>query len=860
VIGRSEASRMGGSVVRRGVSRFIGGWACVCGARALCVVGVLAGCVVLAGLVGPVSALAASPWWRLSSGAEPSELQAGSTGQIVVVATNLGDADASGGGEPVRIADELPSGLSATGIEGYVEETTSSGGSEHVALMCSLTPLQCEYAGVLAPYRQLHVLIDVDVGSGASSAEVNEATISGGEAPSASVSRGVPISDGVPFGLEAYEIGVEEQGGGADTQAGSHPFQMTTAFTFNQTGEPGNPPALAKDVRLELPAGLIANSTPFAWCKMTQFMTSSEGVDECPTESVLGVASVTVDDPAAFGPAPVTLTVPVFNLEAAAGESARFGFDVENVPVTLDASVRAGTDYGITLSANDIPQTITLIGAAVTLWGMPGDARHDSSRGWSCVDDESYRTVDRSLPPCYALAEAHLPPLLTLPVSCTGLPETAAEADSWTRPGVFGSYPSSVTLPGFVGCQHLPFNSSIWVSPDRSEANTPAGFSVGWRLPEAASRSAEGVADSDAKDVTVALPAGMQFNPEIEVDPQGCSASDVGFTGVNASTGADEFTPQPSSCPDASKIAWVRITTLLLPNPLEGFVYLAARQAGSGPFETLESQSGFVAGMYLVAEDPVSGVLVKLPASLIREPSNGQLVMDLNHLPQLPIEETQIDFWGGGDGSFGGADVPFTTPAFCGYYTTTATFVPWSNNAPVDSSSTFDIDTGPGGGECPVPKQSAGGSGSGGGASSGSGAGGNSTVSVTEMPPAPSMPVVTILGSKLVISRGTATVRVVCSEAACNGSIELVSVAQVAAKRHPGKSALAPRRTRETLVLATGSFSLTQRHSRIVPLRLTVAGRRMLAHANKRHSFIAKLKLAVRGGKGTTKPVLVTIS
>jgi hypothetical protein len=868
VIGRSEGSGMGGFAVCGGVSWFVGAWACVRGARALRVLGVFAGGVVLAGSVCPASALAASPWWRLSSAARPSDLRVGSTGQIVVIATNLGDADANGGSEPVKIADKLPAGLSATGVEGYVEEIKSGGGIERIALTCTLTPLRCSYAGVLAPYRQLQVLIDVTAEPSAKSGEFNEATISGGEAPGASASRGVPIGGGAPFGLEVYEVGAEDEDGVADSQAGSHPLQLTTAFMFNQTNEPGKPPALAKDLRLELPAGLIANSTQFPQCTETQFSTSSSGVDLCPADTALGVASVTVDDPADFGPAPVTLTVPVFNLAPAVGEPARFGLDVENVGVLLDASVRTGTDYGITLSAKNIPQTITLIGASLTLWGVPGDPRHDNARGWSCVDNERYRAIVGSLPSCATLGESNPPPLLTLPTSCMGLPEAIAEANSWSEPGVFGSYPSGAPLLGLAGCNRLPFSPSIDVAPDDQEADTPAGFAVRWHVPQEISLDAEGLAESDAKDMTVALPSGMQLDPAIEADTQGCTTSEIGFTGFSEFQGArtatftpslpgsvgsgETFEPGVNFCPDASKVATVKVNTPLLVHPLEGAMYLATRQNGPGPFEQLENQPGFVVGAYIVAEGPVAGVLVKIPATLTREPVSGQLVVGLEDMPQLPIEDTEIHF-------FGGEHAPFSTPASCGSYTTTASFAPWSGNGPVDSSSTFDINTGPDGrgpAGCPSPTQPTGGSKlGGGGSSSGLDATDDSTAPVTDlMPRAATTPVVTILGSKLVISGGTATVHVACSEATCEASIELVT--QVAAKRHKDKSAFALSHTRETLVLATGSFSLAQDHSRTVVLRLTAAGKRMLAHANRHHPIAAKLRLALRGGRGTTRSVL----
>jgi len=62
--------------------------------------------------------------------------------------------------------------------------------------------------------------------------------------------------------------------------------------------------------------------------------------------------------------------------------------------------------------------------------------------------------------------------------------------------------------------------------------------------------------------------------------------------------------------------------------------------------------------------------------------------------PQLPFTELKAEF-------FGTARAPVATPAFCGGYTTTATFTPSSATPAVSPTSSFPITSGPNGSPCP---------------------------------------------------------------------------------------------------------------------------------------------------------------
>jgi hypothetical protein len=665
---------------------------------AVCAVVALAGAASASAEVQCSSCVA---WWHLNSASIPASLPPGGEGDISVMAENYGDAGMT---SAVTIRDRLPAGVEAQsvvlgpGLTSKVNFAESDGECEVLPKEVTCTLVEPIEYYLNYPYSHIEIYIKVKVKETAKSGEVNEASVSGGGAPGAAVSRPIAVGGGpVPFGVEQYELRAENANGSPDTQAGSHPFQLTTVVALNQAAEVHKPPAAPKDLRFNLPPGLIGNPTPFPQCPLAKFVTEISGGNLCPDDTAVGVASVTVVNPVGEQSEQnlATYTVPVFALAPSVGEPARFGFIVARVPIYLDTSVRTGGDYGVTVTVPNITELTGDISSRVSIWGVPGDPRHDSDRGWNCLQPGGNFSQ-----PCEATKQATPPPLLTMPTACTGPVHTSVEAESWQQEGSFTApfeytFENNLGQPvGMVGCNELPFDPSIKVTPDGQAGSTPTGLTVDEHVPQETSLNPTGLAEADVKGLSVTLPEGVVLNPSAADGLQACSEEEIGLQSGEAST-----------CPEASKVATVKIETPLLPNPLEGAAYLAAQDAN--PF-------GSLVAMYIEAYDPIAGVRAKATGEVLENPVTGQLTAHFegdpvfendpryasepaaDFLPELPFEDVELHF-------FGGDRAPLGTPALCGAYTTTGTFTPWSGGATTESSSTFDITSGPNGGPCEDP-------------------------------------------------------------------------------------------------------------------------------------------------------------
>jgi hypothetical protein len=600
--------------------------------------------VFVALLPGSASAAQNLPAWSIASKPLPTNFAPGDANdQYLIVATNSGGAPTDGSEVTVKVT--LPAGVTATSISG--SETVN-----FTPATCELSTLTCTLSGVTMPAEDsVSVNIGVSVSSEAvGTAESGVTVTGGGAAVPASISSPTTFSS-IPAGFGISPGSFVAQANNADgtlaTQAGAHPFSISTSFDFNSDASLF-PAQRVKDIEVDLPVGLVGNPQAVSTCSLTIFdRLGSFGYPECPATSQVG--TITVEN-SLFSPMPfATSPTPVYNLEAERGEAAAFGTIIAGVGVKLSATVRPD-DQGVTVKVRNVTEASLLYGQRLALWGVPADPSHDSTRACSYA----ISTCDYSVS-----SEAR--PFLRNPTACGGPLTTTLRVDSWQDPEHPRSYTS--TSPSITACERAPFSPSIAVSPSSTEASVPTGLGVELSLPQ--SENPYGIATADLRTASVALPQGMTIDPASADGLQGCSDAQVAI-------GSDSEV----TCPEASKIGTVQIDTPLLEAPLMGSIYLGT-QASDDP------ASGQMYRLFLVAQNLERGVSIKLAGSIVPDATTGQLSATFDNNPQLPFSSLHLQFKSG-------PRAPLSNPTTCGTKTTTATLTSWSGKTVQDQSS-FDV-------------------------------------------------------------------------------------------------------------------------------------------------------------------------
>ena len=192
----------------------------------------------------------------------------------------------------------------------------------------------------------------------------------------------VSASARASFGLNGFDVAFTNADGSPATQAGSHPFAMTTSFHLNTKSDPEFgviPDGEIKDLTVEQMAGLVGAPSAVPRCSTTDFLTTSaSGLKNtsCPDSTAVGIVSVVILDAKRQG-----VLHPVYNLVPPPGVAVKLGFVVLASPVTIEIGVKHEYPYNVSAVLVNIPQTVEFFGSTLTLWGEPADPAHDPYRG-----------------------------------------------------------------------------------------------------------------------------------------------------------------------------------------------------------------------------------------------------------------------------------------------------------------------------------------------------------------------------------------------------------------------------------------------------------------------------------------------
>jgi hypothetical protein len=155
-----------------------------------------------------------------------------------------------------------------------------------------------------------------------------------------------------------------------------------------------------------------------------------------------------------------------------------------------------------------------------------------------------------------------------------------------------------LALPATAGAsEELVFAPTIEVQPETSATSTPTGLHLDLHIPQEESGGAPVTAN--LKNAVLTLPEGVAVNPSFFSGTlAGCSATQIGLEPASG---------QQPTCPEASKIGEVEISTPSIDHPLPGVMYLAAQD--ENPFQSLLA-------IYAVIDDPANNTVIKLPVHI----------------------------------------------------------------------------------------------------------------------------------------------------------------------------------------------------------------------------------------------------
>ncbi len=485
-------------------------------------------------------------------------------------------------------------------------------------------------------------------------------------------------------GSEGFDAAVYADGGSLTTLAGSHPYQVETSVSLDQSGGSSD----LRHLRLQLPPGMLinpANGTGVL-CSDTTFTTprsspfpGSESGENCNDGAQVGTVEVT----SGIGGGK-TRTFGLYNLQPNYGEAARFGASPFGKSLVFDARINSDVPGAyVDLDAAEIPQSLQLESLKVSLWGAPWDASHNAERG-DCLNEEE---PGFAFAKCWVGEPQTTKPraFVTLPTVCGASLTFDAEASSWQQGGTENATASSGGP--VTGCENLNFDLESEGLLSVTKASSASGFVFRF------DNENEGFANP--RERTQALVKKLDGRAA-----QGSLAEPLG------GRRAGGLHPRPARRRDRLQRArrglsqrledrrFHRRAALLLQTAARlGLPGPARRPGHRAPAPRTPSTRCSRSTWW--PSPPTAGMLFRIPGKLTPDPGDGTLTATFDNLPQLPYTHLEVNFRSG-------QRAPVVSPPACGAATTKLTLNPWSQGVPDDVSSTDSpIPTGIEAGPCP---------------------------------------------------------------------------------------------------------------------------------------------------------------
>jgi hypothetical protein len=490
-------------------------------------------------------------------------------------------------------------------------------------------------------------------------------------------------------------------------QAGGHPPIGFTQYTIQHTTvvpeavEPIAKPLeghTIKTLRVDLPPGETVNPNATATkCTLAEFLNEPSAGTFAPTCDVstkVGEeqATLVTNAPEVEIPPfpkfpfegtrlpliPEVTKVPVYNLQPKPGEPALFGFVIAGKePVFLETEVAWESDFHESFTIKQpntavTPGLNTLISRLVNT-GTAGDGTY-ITKPTTCFNPAD--PANAHLYSTWFRAESYEKPDAAFPKGSTPVENKIID--------------SSGQFFGQEGCDKVPFDPAIDVSPNTGSIDSPAPATVTTTLKYLTGAESP-IEESQLRKAVVTLPEGMGINPS-------------GSNGLVACTDQQFKKGQrtySNECPAASVVGSAEIESPPLSEPLRGTIYI-------GEQKSMNPASGEEFRILVEAKSEKLGVDIRLVGQVAANPNTGQLTATINEqevgelagklpegLPQVPFRKVQL--------KFDGSKSVLTSPPTCSAAQTNGQMEPWARpGTNVAVTSSFTLSTDPGGGSCPT--------------------------------------------------------------------------------------------------------------------------------------------------------------